>query len=118
MLPGVLSVLQQAGRRERVGDRGKIFLVAIDGSPYELKKIRSGELDAAVSQPLNLYAQLGIEYLQRVVRGDQFAEGPTEHGSRIKKSAAGNLEDLIPAPLVTRANVDDPTLWGNAPGVN
>jgi ribose transport system substrate-binding protein len=118
MLPGVLTVLQQAGRKEKIGDRRKIFLVAIDGSPYELQKIRSGDLDATVSQPLNLYAQLGIEYLQRAVRGDQFVPGPTSHGSQIVKNAAGNLEDLVPAALVTRKNVDDATLWGNLAGVN
>jgi ribose transport system substrate-binding protein len=117
MLPGVLSVLQ-AGRKEKVGERGKIFLMAIDGSPYELEKIRSGELDATVSQPLNLYAQLGIEYLQRAVKGDQFAPGPTAHGSQIVKNSAGNLEDLVPAPVVTRKNVNDASLWGNMAGVN
>lgn len=115
MLPGVLSVLQQAGRKEKVGEHNKIFLVAIDGSPYELQKIRSGELDATVSQPLNLYAQFGIEYLRRAIKGENFAAGPTSHGSQIVKNAAGNLEDLVPAPLVTRKNVDDSTLWGNLP---
>jgi ribose transport system substrate-binding protein len=118
MLPGVLSVLQQAGRKEKAGDQGKIFLVAIDGSPYELQKIRSGDLDAAISQPLNLYARLGVEYLQRAVRGDSFAQGPTDHASTIVRNSAGNLEDLVPAPVVTRKNVDDPSLWGNMSAVH
>jgi ABC-type sugar transport system substrate-binding protein len=113
-----LSVLQQAHRTEKVGERGKIFLIAIDGSPFELQKIRSGELDATVSQPLNLYAELGVQYLQRSVRGDRFVEGPTSHGSWIVKNSSGNLEDLVPSPVVTRNNVDDPTLWGNLAGVN
>lgn len=118
MLPGVLSVLKQAGRREKTGEHNKIFLAAIDGSPYELEKIRSGDLDATVSQPLNLYAQWGIEYLRRAIKGDTFAIGPTAHGSEIVKNSAGNLEDLVPAPIVTRQNVDDPTLWGNLAGVH
>jgi ribose transport system substrate-binding protein len=113
MLPGVLSVLQQSGHKEKVGERNRVFLVAIDGSPYELEKIRSGELDATVSQPLNLYAQWGIDYLRRAVKGELFVTGPSTHGSQIVKNAAGNLEDLVPAPLVTRKNVDDPSLWGN-----
>jgi ribose transport system substrate-binding protein len=116
MLPGVLSVLHQAGRQASSGQGRKIFLVAIDGSPYELAKIRSGDLDATVSQPLDLYAQLGVEYLRRAVKGEQFAEGPTPHGSRIVKSAGGNLEDLLPSPVVTRQNVNDPHLWGNLAG--
>ena len=118
MLPGVLSVMQQVGRKEKVGEHKRIYLIAIDGSPYELQKIRSGELDATISQPLNMYAQLGVEYLQRAVRGDTFAPGPTSHGSQIVRNPAGNLEDLVPAPVVTRKNVDTPSLWGNLAGVN
>jgi ribose transport system substrate-binding protein len=115
MLPGVLSVLKQAGRTEKAGQPHKIFLVGIDGSPYELARIRSGDLDATVSQPLGLYAQLGVDYLRRAVKGETFKEGETSHHSRIVRNANGNLEDLLPAPLVTRKNVDDPNLWGNAP---
>ena len=115
MLPGVLSVLHQTGRLGP-GQAHKLFLVAIDGSPYELAKIRSGELDATVSQPLDLYARLGVEYLRRAVKGEHFAEGPTTHGSRIVKNPAGNLEDLLPSPVVTRQNVNDPHLWGNVAG--
>lgn len=118
MLPGVLSVLKQAGRIEKVGQPHKIFLIGIDGSPYELAKIRSGDLDAAVSQPLNLYAQLGVDYLRRAVKGETFTEGPTPHQSRIVRNASGNLEDLLSAPLITRQNVDDPSLWGNLAGSN
>ena len=116
MLPGVLSVLHQAGRNQKAGEPNKIFLVAIDGSPYELQMIRSGDLDATVSQPLNLYAQWGVDYLRRAVKGETFRIGLTAHGSQIVKNSAGNLEDLVPAPLVTSRNVDDPTLWGNLTG--
>lgn len=116
MLPGVLSVLRQAGHTEKTGEPHKIFLVGIDGSPFELDKIRSGELDATVSQPLNLYAELGVEYLRRAVKGESFTEGPTSHGSQIVKNFAGNLEDLLPAQVVTRKNVEDATLWGNMAG--
>ena len=116
MLPGVLSVLHQVERQRSSGQPHKIYLIAIDGSPYELAKIRTGELDATVSQPLDLYARLGVEYLRRAVKGEQFVEGPTPHGSRIVKNDAGNLEDLLPSPVVTKQNVNDPHLWGNVGG--
>jgi ABC-type sugar transport system substrate-binding protein len=116
MLPGVLSMLRQAGHGQKVGEPKRIFLVSIDGSPYELGKIRSGDLDATISQPLNLYAELGVGYLQRAMTGESFVEGPTRHDSWIVKNAAGNLEDLISSPLVTKRNVDDPLLWGNQEG--
>ena len=41
-----------------------------------------------------------------------FAPGPTDHDSRIE-IVNGNPMDLLPAPTVTKANVDDPKLWAN-----
>ena len=75
MLPGVLSVLHQAHRAP-----GKIFLVAIDGSPYELDKIRSGDLDATISQPLNLYASARRRVLE--ARGEGRALRRRPHHTR------------------------------------
>ena len=40
------------------------------------------------------------------------APGPTEHNSEVV-IFNGNPMDLLPAPLVTIENVDDPSLWGN-----
>jgi ribose transport system substrate-binding protein len=113
MLPGVLSVLQQLGHNAKVGEPKHIFLVSIDGSPFSLQKIRSKELDAAVSQPLDLYAKYAVGYLQRAMAGEKFALGPTDHASTIVANNAGNLEDLLPAPVATLDNVSDPNLWGN-----
>ena len=39
-------------------------------------------------------------------------EGPSDHGSVIIKLPNG-FEDQLPAPLVTKDNVDDKSLWGN-----
>jgi ribose transport system substrate-binding protein len=113
MLPGVLSVLQQLGHGAKVGEPKHIFLVSIDGSPFSLEKIRSKELDAAVSQPLDLYAKYAVNYLQRAIAGENFTVGPTDHHSAIVANNAGNLEDLLPAPVATLDNVSDPNLWGN-----
>jgi ribose transport system substrate-binding protein len=112
MLSGVLNVLKRAGKAAKVGEPGHVTLVSIDGTPAALEKIRSNELDAAVSQPLDLYAKYGVEYLRQAVAGRTFKEGPTDHDSRIVEFE-GNLMDLLPAPLVTKDNVDDPNLWGN-----
>ena len=40
------------------------------------------------------------------------APGPTNHNSEVV-IFNGNPMDLLPAPLVTMENVDDPSLWGN-----
>jgi ABC-type sugar transport system substrate-binding protein len=112
MLAGVLNVLKSADRLTKVGEDNHIYLVSIDGTPYALKQVREGMLDAAISQPLNLYVKYGLQYLQDAVAGKEFAVGPTDHDSRIE-DFNGNLMDLLPAPVVTAENVDDDSLWAN-----
>ncbi len=112
MLPGVLNVLKTAGKLTKVGAPHHIMLVSIDGTPLALKAIRGGLLDAAISQPLNLYVKYGLDYLIQAVAGQTFHAGPTSHDSRIV-AFKGSFMDLLPAPTVTKANVDDRSLWGN-----
>jgi ABC-type sugar transport system substrate-binding protein len=112
MLPGVLNVLKSAGKLKKVGEPGHIFTVSIDGTPFAHEKIREDLHDAAISQPLNLYVKWGLYYLQNAVAGKDFGAGPTDHDSRIEMFN-GNPMDMLPAPIVTKANVDDPNLWAN-----
>ena len=112
MLPGVLNVLNNAGKLKKVGEPGHIFLVSIDGTPFAHQKIRENLLDAALSQPQDAYVKWGLYYLESAVAGKTFGAGPTDHDSRIE-IVNGNPMDLLPAPTVTKANVDDPKLWAN-----
>lgn len=112
MLAGVLNVLKSAGKLKKVGEPGHIYLVTIDGTHLSLQSIRDGLVDTVISQPLDLYAKYGLAYLEDAKAGKEFHAGPTEHDSHIVEYK-GNLMDLLPAPVVTKANVDDPHLWGN-----
>jgi ribose transport system substrate-binding protein len=112
MLSGVLNILKQAGLDAKVGEPDHVVLVSIDGTSQALDAIRSDELDALVSQPLDLYAKYGVQYLQDAVAGETFEPGKTDHDSKIV-DFEGNPMDLLPAPLVTKENVDDQNLWGN-----
>jgi ABC-type sugar transport system substrate-binding protein len=112
MLAGVLNVLKTAEKLTPVGDPKHIFLVSIDATPFALKQVREGWLDAAISQPLNLYVKYGVSYLADAVAGKTFSPGPTDHDSTIV-DFKGNPMDLLPAPTVTKANVEDQMLWGN-----
>lgn len=114
MLAAVTQVLQRHGKLAPIGQPGHISLVSIDGTPEALDAIRQHQLDASISQPLDLYALWGIKYLIQAVQGKQVQEGKTDHGSRIVKYQ-GNLMDLLPSPLVTIDNVNDSHLWGNDP---
>ena len=74
--------------------------------------IRAGKIDATVSQPADLYAKYALYYAKAALDGKKFKPGPTDHDSNIVKIQNG-LEDQLPAPLVTKDNVDDPKLWAN-----
>ncbi len=111
-LSPTLNVLKQAGRDAKVGDPGHIYDISIDASPQALELIRSGDLDAGISQPLDLYAKYGVQYLLDALAGKELQLGKTDHDSEVVEFN-GNKMDLLPAVLVTKANVDDKALWGN-----
>ena len=112
-LSGTIQVLKQKGVLVPASDPKHVFVVSNDGIPEELKDIRSGLIDATVSQPADLYAKYGLFYAQAALQGKTFKPGPTDHDSTIIQVRDGVLEDQLSAPLVTKDNVDDKTLWGN-----
>jgi ribose transport system substrate-binding protein len=97
-------------------DPKHVFIVSNDGIPQEFDAIRKGEIDATVSQPADLYAKYALFYAKAAVEGKTFAPGATDHQSTIVQVRDGVLEDQLPAPLVTKDNVDDTALWGNQIG--
>ncbi len=111
-LSPTLNVLKQAGRDAKVGEPDHIYNISIDASPQALELIRSGDLDAGISQPLDLYAKYGVLYLLDALAGKELKLGKTDHDSEVVEFN-GNKMDLLPALLVTKANVDDAALWGN-----
>ena len=114
-LAPTLQTLKRKGMLKIAGQPGHIVIVSNDGIPQEFDAIRKGEADATVSQPADLYAKYGIQYLKEAIGGKTFAAGPTDHDSKIVQVAPGVLEDQLGAPLVTKENVDDKRFWGNQP---
>ncbi|MFI7139819.1 sugar ABC transporter substrate-binding protein [Streptomyces massasporeus] len=110
-LAPTLQILKSKGMLKTAGQSGHIAIVSNDGIPQEFDAIRKGEIDATVSQPA--YAKYGMYYIKAAMQGKRFKPGPTDHDSTIVKLPSGILEDQLPAPLVTKENVDDPELWGN-----
>ncbi|RKF32250.1 sugar ABC transporter substrate-binding protein [Paraburkholderia fungorum] len=126
--PDVKAIYMQAGgvylaptlqtlRRKQMlfsaGDPKHIVIVSNDGIPQEFDAIRRGDIDATMSQPADLYAKYGLYYIKAALAGQTFKPGATDHGSNIIQLSPGILEDQLPAPLVTKSNVDDTSLWGN-----
>src|SRR5256885_5166790 len=114
-LAPTIALLQQKNLLVQPSDPKHIFIVSNDGIPQEFDAIRKGQIDAAVSQPADLYAKYALVYAKAALEGKKFAPGPTDHQSTII-SIPNGLEDQLPAPLVTKENVDDKTLWGNQVG--
>lgn len=112
-LSAVLQTLKTKNMLAPVGDPKHVVIVSTDGVPEELKGIREGTVDATVSQPCDLYAKYGLFYVQAALQGKTYKPGPTDHSSNIVDIGNGNLEDQLPGPLVTKANVDDKSLWAN-----
>ena len=112
-LSAVLQTLKTKDMLHPVGDPKHIAIVSTDGVPEELKGIRDGFVDATVSQPCDLYAKFGLFYAQAALQGKTYVAGATDHDSNIVDIGGGNLEDQLPGPLVTKANVDDKSLWAN-----
>jgi ribose transport system substrate-binding protein len=122
-LASTIQVLKQKHLLVPPSDPKHVFVVSNDGIPEELKDIAAGTIDATVSQPADLYAKYGIDYVTAAVEGKTFKPGPTDHNSNIIQVRPGVLEDQLPAPLVTAdggkygddqsIKSDDKSLWGN-----
>jgi ABC-type sugar transport system substrate-binding protein len=111
-LQPTLQLLEQKGLLKPASEEGHISIVSNDGIPEELDAIRKGQIDATVSQPTDLYAKYALYYAHAAATGKTFKPGPTDHDSTIIRLPNG-LEDQLSAPLVTKKNVDDKTLWAN-----
>ncbi|ULR51137.1 sugar ABC transporter substrate-binding protein [Streptomyces deccanensis] len=108
-----LEVLEENSLLKPAGEKGHITVVSNDGIPQEFDAIREGYIDATVSQPADLYAKYAVYYAKAATEGRTFKPGPTDHGSTIVELPNG-LEDQLPAPLVTKENVDDRSMWANS----
>ncbi|MFI5755856.1 sugar ABC transporter substrate-binding protein [Streptomyces sp. NPDC051569] len=111
-LQPTLALLEQKKLLKAPGAAGHITIISNDGIPEELDAIRAGKIDATVSQPADLYAKYALYYAKQALAGKTPKAGPTDHDSTIIKIPNG-FEDQLPAPLVTKGNVDDPKLWAN-----
>jgi ribose transport system substrate-binding protein len=114
-LAPTLQLLKSKGLLVKPDDPKHIVIISNDGIPQEFEAIRNGEIDATVSQPADLYAKYGLYYAQQALLGKTFSPGKTDHDSTIVDVGNG-LEDQLAAPLVTKENVDDKSLWGNQVG--
>jgi len=111
-LKPVSNALRSVGKLAPLGATNHVPFVAIDGSSQGLDAVRDGVLDGLISQPRDRYAQAAVYWIDKAMNQLPIQEGPTPHGSEVAE-IDGAYVDNIPAPMVTKANVDEPSLWGN-----
>jgi ribose transport system substrate-binding protein len=113
-LSPTLAAVKQAGHGAKAGEDGHIYMVSVDGTSQGLDLIRSGEIDAEISQPINEFAILGAQYLAAAMKDSawKLPLGKTDHDSEVV-DFKGVRADLLPAKIVTKENVDDKANWGN-----
>ncbi len=136
---GIIPLLQSKGYG-KVGAANHVILISDDGVPFEMCDIQKGALDAAQSQPANLYAQYALQYAIDAAKGVTHKAGEAGGGAptlqNVTYNGDTNLADPIVAPFVTAAQqtisvskpvdslpgsltttpVTDSTLWGNVYG--
>ncbi|MBA7509234.1 HTH-type transcriptional repressor PurR [subsurface metagenome] len=114
---GIIPALDEIGLLKPIGEEGHIIICGIDGDPNALNNIRLGNQDATVNQPLldfGILAKFVKMYLdgKELTTGTYEQEGATWSPAEIEESEYG-LTMLLSTWMVTKENVDDPTLWGN-----
>jgi ABC-type sugar transport system substrate-binding protein len=136
---GIIPLLKSKGFGT-VGAANHVILISDDGVPFEMCDIQQGTLDAAQSQPANLYAQYALQYAIDAAKGVTHKVGDPGGGAptlqNVTYNGDTNLADPIVAPFVTATQqtftlaqpvagnpaaltstpVTDSTLWGNVYG--
>ena len=116
---GIVTALQQKGLWKKIGEAGHVIFVNIDGEPIALQWIKSGYMDASISQDPVAYAEITVEMLDKYsLKGQPVPLGPYENKKYIWERAVINDSitgpSLIIAPFVIDLRtVDDKRQWGN-----
>ena len=96
MVRGIVSALRQIGKLVPPGQQGHVIVVGLDGTPLALDRIREGTQDASVGQDPNAMGGFIIDDIIAYFEGKPF-------------QPKASTEPV----LITKENVNDPSLWGN-----
>jgi simple sugar transport system substrate-binding protein/ribose transport system substrate-binding protein len=137
--PGIVKYLAAKGYGPAGSSKDHVIVIGDDGVAFEQCYIQQGWMDAASSQPANLYALGALTYAKDAAQGVTLKVGmPGLGGAKLTTVAyKGDVQlyDPIVAPFVTKTAltlhgpatngnpasfkttaVSDPSLWGNVYG--
>jgi ABC-type sugar transport system substrate-binding protein len=114
---GLAEALKQSGRWFKVGEKGHIIFVTIDGEPVGADNLAGGFYDSIIVQDAAAYGQIAMELLQKYsMKGLAVPLGPYENSNyvwakgEIVQSASGPSV-VIPPYVMDQKNVNDPRNW-------
>lgn len=115
---GIVTALQQKDRWKKVGEKGHVIFVNIDGEPVALKWIQDGFMDACISQDPIAYGEIAVEMLvKHSLNGKAVPIGIYENKKYFWEK--GNIEKgktgptlIIPPFVINSENAGDPRHWG------
>jgi ribose transport system substrate-binding protein len=100
------------------GEDGHVFWVSHSGDEYALEQVNEGFMDVTINMPVNDMAAISLDYAIKLVKGEEIVAGEvTQEGakwspSEIKEGPTG-LQLFLASWPVTKADANDPNLWGN-----
>ena len=95
------------------GDAGHIVIVSNDGIPQEFDAIRRARSTRPCRSPPTSTPSTACSTSRRRWQGRPSSRARPTTTAPSSSWRRGILEDQLPAPLVTKENVDDKALWGN-----
>lgn len=116
---GIVTALQQKNVWKKVGEKGHIIFINIDGEPVALKWIQDGYMDACVSQDPVAYGEIAVEMIvKHSLKGEAVPLGTYtnkkyfwESGQIVQGKTGPTL--IIPAFVITPENASDKRHWGS-----
>ena len=106
----VVAIVQGAGKKA-----GEVMMLDADGDPGGLTQIRAGWEQTAVQQPMQAQCYAIAMFLDKVIRGEDIKAGKYDvlglPAELTTEKWGANIK--IPGSVITKANVDDPSNWGN-----
>ena len=115
---GMAEALKQKGMYKKVGEKGHIIFVTIDGEPIAVKEIKNNYYDACVVQDAISYGGIAVELLNKytfegkdVPLGNYSNDDYYWKEAVIRDSPSGPYV-VVPPYRMDETNVDDPRHWG------
>jgi len=118
-IPGIVEGIKATkGKFSKVGEKGHIFILGIDGNPMGLANIREGLADGVMVQPLRDYGYVIVPIIKNYLEKGEVAlpkpgviqaEGITSY----VVETPGGLQIKMETFYADHHNAADPNLWGN-----